>query len=209
MSILSKDFRDKLSNFIGNIEKKSGVEVVVAIAPKSGNYIFIPLIVSLVFISLGISFTVFSDEEFDDEWLVFIPLIFGAIGFLISSIPILHSILTPKNIKIRNTEIYARASFQKGNIYETVSRQGILIYISIFENEIVFLEDKVVLKRIPFDELSKMKSNFKTVFKSFPDGKSSERLNFALESMIPICEKFIPIEANDVNEIPDDLEIIL
>lgn len=209
MSILGKEFRESLSGLIAQIEKKSGVEVVIAIASRSGNYSFVPILVGLIFAFFGISFSVFSDEELEDEFLVLIPLLFSAIGYLIFSFPLIHSILVPKKMKKRNSEIYARASFQKGNIYETVSRQGILIYVSVFEKEIIFLEDKFVTKRIPFDEIAKIKSSLNFVFKTFPDGKAPSRFISSIESMIPIFEKYIPVEPNDVNEIPDDLEIVL
>jgi putative membrane protein len=209
MNLLKKEFRDKIGEFVGKIEKQSGVEVVVAITAKSGNYSYIGLIAGILFCFAALGLTVFSEEEWDDEFILLFPLIGFAIGYLLFSISSFASFFVPKKVLKRNVEIYGRAAFQKGKIYETASRQGILIFISLFEKEIIVLEDKVVSKRIPFDKISEFKNNFNAVFRKFPDGKASERILSSFESMIPICAKYIPIEANDINEIPDDLEIVL
>jgi putative membrane protein len=209
MKLLGKEFKDKLTETIAKIEDNSGVEVVVAIGKKSGNYFFVPLITGIIFSFIALTYTIFAEEEFDDLMIYLYSVVLFCSGFLLFSIPLLSRILVPKDILKRNVEIYARALFQKGKIYETVSRQGILVYVSVFENEVFVQEDMGVFKRIPYDKILEIKNNFKSVFSIFPNGKAGSNLIIALEGIIPICKQFIPKEENDINEIPDDLEIQL
>ncbi|MDX1960691.1 MAG: hypothetical protein SFU98_19120 [Leptospiraceae bacterium] len=209
MRLLSDEFKKKLTETIVKIENNSGIEVVVAIGKKSGNYLYVPLLAGAI-LNFGVfTYAMFTDEEFDDLLIYMASILTFCIGFGIFSIPYLASFFVPSSIKKRNTEIYARALFQKGKIYETVSRQGILVYVSQFEKEVVVVEDSGVFKRIPLDKLTKLKDSFLGIFSYFPSFNTGTRLLSSLESIIPICKEFIPREENDVNEIPDDLEITL
>ncbi|MCB1177596.1 MAG: hypothetical protein KDK36_08475 [Leptospiraceae bacterium] len=71
------------------------------------------------------------------------------------------------------------------------------------------VEDKNVIKRMPFQELQDLKEKFNSIFVPFSSSKTAENLLDSMNKLAEVSAKFIPIEPDDVNEIPDDLEIIL
>jgi uncharacterized membrane protein len=209
MSLFSKDFKNKLIEKIGEIESVSGVEVVVVVARHSANYIYMNLAGGIGFGLLGLTYLMFTPEEFPDEYVFFGTLIFFAIGFLLFFIPLFIRFFIPKETLKRNAEIYGRALFQKGLIYETFTRQGILLYLSNLENTVVVIEDKNVTKQFPLHELKILKERFNLIFHPFSNKKTAENFLTEMNNLKEISAKFIPITEDDINEIPDDLEILL
>ena len=108
----------------------------------------------------------------------------------------------------RNTEIYARACFQKGKIYETSSRQGILIYISMFERTSVLIGDRNASLKVPVNEWNLLREKFQKVFHPISRKKTEENILLELSLFQDIMKKYIP-ESGEINEIPDGLEIFL
>ncbi|MCX8000037.1 MAG: hypothetical protein N3A69_13970 [Leptospiraceae bacterium] len=209
MGLFSEEFKKHLVSEIKKIESVSGVEVVIVVAKSSASYIHLNLLGGIFFSYLTLTYTMFSDYEFSDEVLYFSIIIAFFIGFLILYIPFLARLLVKRETLIRNVEIYGRALFQKGKIYETQSRQGILIYLSNFERRVLVLEDKNVSLRIPIHELKLIKTNFNHIFHPFSQTKTTENFLRELNKFKDLCAKFIPVTKNDVNELPDDMEIIL
>lgn len=209
MSLFSKEFKKKLIEKIGEIESLSGVEVVIVVARKSANYIYLNLLGGIFFSFLSLTYLMFTPVEFPDE-IVYIGTILGfIIGYLLLLIPDIARLFVSKKTLQRNAEIYGRALFQKGKIYETETRQGILIYVSNFEKTTLFLEDKNVMKRIPFYELNIIKERLNCIFDKYSSHKTAQNFLLELDNLKQISAKFIPITEDDVNEIPDDLEILL
>ncbi len=209
MSLFSSDFKKILVQEIQKIESVSGVEVIIVVARSSANYIYINLVAGVLFSFLVHTYTMFSDFEFSDETIYLSNIIAFLVGFFLFLIPFLARFFIPKGTLHRNVEIYGRALFQKGKIYETQTRQGILIYLSNFEKKVLLLEDKNVTLRIPIHEMKILKKNFNLVFHPFSHKKTAENFLLALEKLKDTCAKFIPITEDDVNELPDDMEILL
>lgn len=209
MSLFSDEFKKALVQEIQKIESVSGVELVIVVARSSANYIYINLIAGIVFSFLTHTYTMFSDFEFSDEVMYFSNIIAFLVGFVLFFIPLLARFFIPKNVLYRNVEIYGRALFQKGKIYETQTRQGLLIYLSNFERRVLVLEDKNVALRIPIHEMKIIKNNLNSIFHPFSRNKTAENFLLELTKLKDVCAKFIPITKDDVNELPDDMEIIL
>lgn len=209
MKLFSKDFKSKLIEKIGEIESVSGVELVVVVARQSANYIYINLTGGLGFCFLALTYFMFTPEEFPDE-LVYIGTILGfGIGYLLFLIPTIARFFLSRDVLKRNAEIYGRALFQKGQIYETDTRQGIVIYVSDFEKSVIMIEDKNVTKKIPIHEIKILRERLNLIFDKYSNHKTGLNLLSELDNFKNIVAKFIPIAEDDVNEIPDDLEILL
>lgn len=209
MSLFSDEYKKSLISKIKEIESVSGVELVIVVARSSASYIYLNLISGIFFSFLTFTYTVFTDFEFSDEVLYFSTLVSFFVGFILMFIPFLARFFVKRETLTRNVEIYGRALFQKGKIYETKTRQGILIYLSHFERKVLVLEDKNVSLRIPIHELKIMKNNLNSVFHPFSRKKTAANFLSELNKLKDLCAKFIPITQDDVNELPDDMEIIL
>ena len=207
MKQFTEEFRTKLYDTINEIENNSLVEVVVLIKPQSGSYKDIPLWAGVIFSFLLYTFFMFAPIDFN----VFLIYAFTILGFLaiytlISAMPELISKAIPKKRKERNVEIFARALFQKGGIRFTNQRIGTLIYFSLFEKQAYVLPDRGAQTAVPAEEWEKINAQFQSVF-SATDVAGA--ILSALASCKPVFSTYIPPIENDINELPDDLDVEL
>ncbi|MCF6184749.1 MAG: hypothetical protein L3J56_09035 [Bacteroidales bacterium] len=205
MKRFNDDFKSKLYETIEDIENNSLVEIVSIIKSQSGLYRDISLWVASISLFSVSSWMMFSRIVFS-VWLIWlIPILTFIIVYLLTEIvkPWKHLFVKKKRMK-RNVEIYGRAIFQKGGIRFTNERIGVLFYLSFFEKQVLILPDRGAFTAVPDEEWQKMNERFLTVFygKNPADAFISE-----LKKCKEIFAKYIlPVE-NDINELPDDLEV--
>lgn len=204
---LQPTFKKKLASTVAQIETTSEVEVVVAIKPISAFYYELYLISGVIFAFITFTFFIFAPLVFGD-YLIYMGTIASffigiSFGFLFK--PLLKKLLSKKILE-RNVELMARALFQKGGINHTKEKIGVLILFSLFEKKHFIVADRKARNLIPFQEWEKIDNNFEKVFTS---KKPSQVLLEELLKTKEIFNKFLPPVENDINELPDDLEIIL
>jgi putative membrane protein len=207
MKRFDEDFRTRLYDTIKQIEDNSLVEMVVIIKPQSGKYRDIALWAGVLFSFFLYTFFMFSPFNFD----VFLIYAFTILGFLFafglfSAIPILESKIIKQKRKDKNVEIYARAIFQKAGIRFTSERIGTLIYCSLFEKRVYVLPDRGAKNAVPAGEWTKIEAGFQSIFyhPNLP-----EALLEQLANCKAVFSQFIPPVENDINELPDNMDIEL
>jgi len=207
MKRFNETFRTNLYETIELIENNSLVEMVVIIKAQSGKYRDIPVWSGIIFSFLLYTFFMFSPMEFGvyliyGETILSFFLIYG----LVSISSVLRSKFIKKKRKTRNVEINARAIFQKGSVRFTEERIGTLIYVSLFEKQVFVLPDRGAENAIPVDEWKELKQDFQSIFDS--KDVSGELIN-KLKKWQPVFAKYIPPVENDINELPDDMDVEL
>lgn len=203
----NQDFKNKLWEVIAEIEKNSQVEVVVIIKPESESYLDIALWSGACLAFLAFSFFIFYPLVFGDYLLyscTILAFMLGTSSALFIK-PFL-ALLLPAKRKKRAVEIMARALFQKGGINNTSQRTGILFYHSLLEKSCFILPDKGAENAIPIEEWRNIKLSVQKIFRQT---NQPETLLKELQNLIPVFNKYIPPVEGDINELPDNLEIIL
>ncbi len=207
MKRFDENFRSKLFDTIKKIEDSSLVEIVVIIKPASGKYRDVPVWSGVVFAILLYTFFMFSHIEFDVYLIyAFTILAFFLAWSIVAATNFIQKIFVKKSRKQTNVEIKARAIFQKGGIRFTQERIGVLFYVSLLEKMVFILPDRGAEHSIPDEEWKNMHSDFQTIFKA--DDIAAELLH-KLDNWQPVFAKYIPPVENDINELPDDMEVNL
>jgi putative membrane protein len=207
MDRFNEDFRTKLYDTIKKIEDNSLVEIVVIIKPSSGKYRDIPVWSGVVFASLLYTFFMFSHIEFNVYLIyVFTILSFFLAWSLVAATGFVQKLFVKKERKHRNVEINARAIFQKGGIRFTQERIGTLFYVSLLEKMVYILPDRGAENAIPAEEWQNMHDDFQKIFSA---GNIADELIVRLNKWQPIFSKYIPPVENDVNELPDNMDVNL
>lgn len=207
MKRFDEKFKSNLYETIEDIENNSLVEVVSIIRSKSGNYRDISLWIASVAMFVTASWLMFSKFEVNVYYIYLITIVSFVIFYLIAELikPLKRLFVKKKRIK-KNVEIYGRAIFQKGGIRFTNARIGVLFYMSLFEKQVFIIPDRGALTAVPDEDWQKIKTDFNNIFteKDIPEAFIRE-----LKKCKEIFAKYIlPIE-NDINELPDDLEVDL
>jgi putative membrane protein len=207
MKRFNEDFRTRLYDTIKDIENNSLVEIVVLIKAQSGSYRDIPIWAGMIASFVVYTFFMFSPFEFDVYLIyAFTLLSFPLVYTIFTSLPKLKAKFTKRCRMDRNVEINARAIFQKGGVRFTSERIGTLIYLSILEQKVFILPDRGAKNAVPAQDWEKIEADFQSIFN---EANLPDALLEKLASCQPIFHEFIPPVENDINELPDDLDVEL
>lgn len=207
MAFFTPAYQSKLDEAIQELESKSSVELVVVIYPESGNYRDIDLWggIFLAFTALVVKFMV--PAIIHIYAILFGTLIFFSLGIgLVKWIKPLKRFLINDKRTRRQCEIMARAIFQKAHIHRTSHHTGVLLFVSAFEHQTVLLWDIGVDVELTIDELDALQLQFNEIFKS---ATPEEELLKKIKDCIPVFERHLPVQPNDVNELPNHLQVEL
>ncbi len=205
--LLNNDFRSRLFNTIQEIEKASHVEIVVVSAYKSLKYNHYFLWFAFFMMAAVYTFFMFAPAEFNVYLIYFFTVLsFPAFYFLAAFVPGIVRPFVSKKEMSRNVEIYARALFQKGGIHHTQDKIGVLFFISYFEKRVFILPDKGAEISVPAEIWENWEKDFDKIFKS---ANIAEAFLEKLSQTKEIFARYIPITPDDINELPDDLQIDL
>ena len=87
-------FRAQLADAVAAVEAESAVELVVLVAPRSGDYPEANVRLGLIALTAVLSFLVFHDAEYGDYLLYLGPLLGCALGYALPiALPRLRSLL--------------------------------------------------------------------------------------------------------------------
>lgn len=198
-------FRNDLRKRVEAIEMASGVELVVAILPRTGHYLEYYFGVGLLFSFLVLTVMMFIPTEI---WYVYIYCETVGIGILSAGLlwllpSLLRWIVGAKELD-RRTQRRANAIFQQAHIHETQQRIGILVIFFWLERRVVMMPDRGVRDQVPPDELEALEASCKEVFLAHDPPLA---LLTALEASKDLFARYIPPDLHHLNELPDDLWI--
>jgi putative membrane protein len=194
-----------LSNAICQAEETTSAEIVAIVKAKSNNYFDYVLMHSVLFMFIVFTILMFLPTVFGDYLFYILTLL----GFIFPAIVIqafipLKRVLVPKKAKRQSVEIKARAVFQKAGISLTRQRIGILIYCSIFEKITYIIADEGVKRSIPYAVLEKLEIDFQNAICT---ASPIQTIADEILNMKTILSLYLPKTPDDINELPDYLNI--
>lgn len=207
MKQFNEDFKEKLYETIEDIENHSLVETVAVIKSHTAKYRDISLWFAFALMAALFSFFMFSPWEFNVYLIYFVSLLSFPFGyFLMELLPGFKRAFLSKKRLLRQSEIMARAIFQKGGIRHTMEKIGVLFFVAVFERCVIILPDRGAETAVPTEDWEAMNKDFANIFAA-PD--KGEAFIQALKKTQNVFAENIPPVENDINELPDDLEVEL
>ena len=203
---LTTDFKTRLWTAIKSIEQDSQAEVIVVLRASSHTYPDIPLVWGIIAAWFTLTYMIYSPDLFDNWLVYYLPILAFALSYAFAHLPGIKRLCSKRSTLQRNVEIMARAIFQKGGIYHTRAKTGMLIYCSILEQSVYLLPDRGIELAIPHEEWQSLHQEFKLVFAG---KKPMDALLTALHKTRLLFGQYLPALADDINELPDVLDIDL
>ncbi len=207
MTFESEDFKNELWQAVAAIESKSQVEAVTVIKPESDPYREAALWAGLTLAWLVNTVYTFLPAEF---YYIYIYLetvaCFFAAYFLIRFVPALKRRLIPKARMKRQVEVMARAIFQKGGLHHTSAKSAVLIYVSLLEQSVFVLPDRGLENALSPETWQELRAGFQGIFAG---SDPAAALLTQLQRCQPVLQAAMPPLPNDINELPDRIEIAL
>lgn len=203
---LTTDFQTRLWNAVSSIEQSSQVEVVVVFRKSSGTYLAIPLFWGIIAAWLTHTYLMFSPDFFENWLVYYLPLLAFGISFGMAHLPVIKRLCSKNAVLRKNVEIMARAIFQKGGIHHTRAKTGLLVYCSNLEKICYLLPDRGLELAIPAEDWQQLRRDFQEIYA----GKNPYTALLAqLSRTKELFSRYLPALPDDINELPDTLDIDL
>jgi len=202
-----QSFKTKLYDGVKKIESNSQAEAVVMIKQCSGTYTVYAIATAGIAYVVAMTYFMLSPIEYDPYAMFGTSFMLAVLVFLAFRLfPTLYRLVIPKKIRDKNVEIHARAIFQKAKMYKTIANTAFLVYVSLVEKKAVFMADFGVELNTPPEQISEIERMLDAAV-SAPNPKDA--ILDALDKIAPIMAKYLPITGDDINELPDDLDVDL
>ncbi|PRP91440.1 hypothetical protein ENSA5_55570 [Enhygromyxa salina] len=205
MKFLSEHGERQLAAAIETVETRSRAELVVVVRPIVGNYLGSDLIVASVIALSVLAFQLYSPWVFNLHWLLIHPPLAGAatVG-LLRAVPGLRAMFVSEARKRSETQTAAAACFQTKGVRYTRERTGLLVFVSLFEQQIRVLADSGISETIPADEWREAVAPITAVLHDEGDAATlAERLTTLADTLERWCEA----REDDIDELPNAIDL--
>jgi len=210
---LPKSSQEKITQAVNIAEKKVNTEMVPVFMTSSDEYVEAKLRGAIFLSSLTAISVLIYDHLMgwyqlfllNNDWLfVTVIALGGLLGyFLFGYIPSLKKLMLTKNAMSQRSSAMAERVFAEYKLVETKQRNGILIFVSLFEHRIEIVPDKGLKEKINADEWKKVVEEMK------PSLKNKKFEEAFLRSIDKITEVLLvnnmKREGDASNELPDHL----
>jgi putative membrane protein len=203
---------NRIKAAVQEAESKISGEIVPVIVGKSDVYAIAHYKASFILAAIAFALIILFDRYapalsvYDPLLIFLIVLASGFLGAFTArySAWIKRKLLTQQHMD-QATRQRAENAFLEEEVFNTRHRTGIMIFISFFEHEVIVLADSGISKVVEQKEWDKIVS---VLTENIRKDKIVEGLEIALKRCGEILlEKGFPIEADDKNELRDDLRI--
>jgi putative membrane protein len=207
MKYFDSTFQINIQEAIAELENQSLAEIVVVAKPRSSQYSSTPVWWGVIFSFLAFTFMTFTHLVVDYDLFYSATVLTFFVGMILPlAIKPLLVLFLPKSKQNRQVEIMARALFQKVGMRHTQDDIGVLFYISTLEKQVFILPDRGAETEIPAEEWEKMQVKFDSIFDA---ENPAQQFITELRNVIPTFTSYIPPVENDINELPDHLEVYI
>jgi putative membrane protein len=211
---LPKSSQEKITEAVTEAEKKINAEIVPVFMISSDDYAeakFRGAILTSIIFAIGILLYdhLMGWYQFfllKNDWLFVASIgIAGISGYLaFGYIPALKKLMISKQKLQQRSSAMAERVFGEYKLFETKSRTGILIFVSLFEHTIEIVPDKGLKEKIADDEWHKAINDMKPSLRA---RKFDEAFVQSISKIteILITNKMERASGSDSNELPDHL----
>ncbi|HWZ91391.1 MAG TPA: hypothetical protein VNW92_21160 [Polyangiaceae bacterium] len=188
---------------VRSVEAQTSAEVVVAVRKRSGQYGVLAYHFGAGVAALVVAYLLVAPEVYGVGAIALDGLLAFALGaVLAANFDTLRRLLSRSSTLSQNVNSAARAAFFDLGISRTSGRNGILVYVSLFERRCVVLTD------IGIDpaQLEPSWHSTKGALEQAVKGRDWSAFRQALESLGPVLGRVHPRSDDDVNELSDEVQ---
>jgi len=202
MHHISNETKEKIQKAIFETEKKTSSELVAVVTQKSGDYLYISLLITS-FASLLVPFGfLFFAPDTEAKSIYEIQLLSFMLLLLILNIPNVLYVLLPKTVLIKAAKLKAFETFRILGLQKTSNYQAVMIFVSLYEKYIEIVADSAISAKI---DNALWQSTIDTFLENVQNDKLEEGYIQAISEIGAILVEYFPIEKHDKNELSDGL----
>mgnify|MGYP001794844117 CR=1 FL=1 len=200
-------YNDQLDTSIQALELESSVELVTVIYPESDHYRDSELCGFILLTAIWLLVTFMIHLEIHLYLILFGTLLCFSLGIgLVKGLNPLKRLLTNKARMRREAEIMARAVFQKAHLHRTSHHTAVLVFVSVMEQRAIVLWDIGVDMALNIEDLDQLAVDFDQIFEA---DAPPQALLEQIKACTPLFAQHLPVQPNDINELPNHLSVQL
>lgn len=143
-------FSEAVTRAVAGAERGTGAELIVVVAARSGTYLDVALLAGAAVAVVNLLIALFAPTIFPPAVVaVEVPFEFALAAWLAHRTPALLRALTPSARRRRQVERAAAAHFVGEAVHGTRGRTGLLVYLSLLEEEVALIPDLGLTGKIP------------------------------------------------------------
>ena len=185
------------------VEAQTAAEIVVAVRKRSGRYGVLAYHVGLGLAAIVVLYLLVVPAEYSIETIAFEALLAFGIGAAVSANfdTVLRSVSRSSTLE-SNVSTASRAAFYDLGISRTSGRNGILVYVSLFERRCTLVPDIGIVPNAlgPGWQSASADLERAIVQRDLPG------FHRALTALGPVLGSAHPRSVDDVNELPDEVQ---
>jgi putative membrane protein len=199
---LEPSAKSRTTACIRSLEATTSVEVVVAVRRRAERHFATSMMLGAILSVATLAVMWFSPQIYDVRTMPLDALVAFALGVLLGALfPGLRRVLTPRALRRTAAERGARRAFLELGVEKTRDRVGLLVYVALFEREVVLLGDRGIPPELMEQGFKEARSGLETAVKKLDfDGFLG-----ALAKLGPPAAAAIPRRHDDENELCDDV----
>ena len=199
----TQDGKRRAADAVRAIEAVSGAEIVIAVRPRSSAYWHASLGFGCVLGLATLSALVWLPFDFDFQlWPLEVALVTALGVGMAASLPPLRRLLAPRRHMRGEVRRAARAAMHDLGVTRTRARTGVLVFVSLFEREVEVLLDHGI-------DTEALGAGFPASLSELAAAVRHGDFDAFLACLRSLAEPLAaaaPRSADDVNELPDEID---
>ena len=188
---------------VKRVEAQTSAEVVVAVRRRSGDYRVVAYHFGLGLGALVVVYLLLAPQLFSVAAIAMDGALAVALGHLLAlNVSPLLRLLARERKLAQSVADAARVAFYDLGISRTSGRSGLLVFVSTFEQRALVLFDV----GIAVDQLGPKWADAAAALSAAVKARNVPAFERALEALGPILGEHLPRSADDVNELPDEVQ---
>jgi putative membrane protein len=184
------------------VEAGTSLEVVVAVRRRAERHVATNLMLGAVLALVTLAVMWFSPTPYDVRTMPLDALAAFALGVLVGFLfPGLRRVLTPRSLRRSAAARGARRAFAELGVEKTRDRIGLLVYVPLFEREVVILRDQGV----PAELVDRGFADARRALEGAVRRLDFEGFEAALAGLAAPAHAAVPRRPDDENELCDEV----
>ena len=197
------DAKKRAAEAVKAVESATSAEVVIAVRRRSGDYRAAAYHFGLGAMGVVVLWMLVSPKEYSVGSMALDGLVAFVVGALLcwNASPI-RRLLVLRRTRQTNVDAAGRAAFYDLGISKTSGRNGILVFVSTFERACAVVPDVGV-------DVAKLGVGWSSAVAAISAAVARADLDATLEAVRtlgPVLGAAMPRQADDVNELPDEVQ---
>jgi len=202
MPLLNEEDKQVIAEAVKKAELSTSGEIVFAFTDASGRYphanlqgaLLGAVLVTAVYLLLPTLHTI--------AMVLWVEIIsFALIHALLPYLPFRRWLISRKEMHLQVQQAAFR-EFYAGGLYKTREANGIVIYLSTLEREVVVLGDRGIHEKMGDQHWTAVRDH---IIRGIRQGKAREGICTAIEACGRALAQHFPRRPDDVNELPDQV----